>query len=243
MRGSFNPIQRWVWGDPVRRGYRLLRFSEVEADSGRDMTRAAEVTDDARLRGLYLRHARDEQRHAELFRRRATELLRAHAPATGVQPRWQPDWLAPGERGLDDVKVVRGGDGPLLAFVHISEHTATKLFAAYRRAMLSDRETCELLERILRDETFHMTYTRNELARIAPKTMGWLLLKARLGRLWKAYLRFAAGLGSLMGAVILTVQYFVLLPPFAWAAKRAERREPEGWVLAGEGMGRLDGEF
>ena len=27
----------------------------------------------------------------------------------------------------------------------------------------------------------------------------------------------------------LTAVYFVALPPFAWAAKRAERREPPGW--------------
>jgi hypothetical protein len=29
---------------------------------------------------------------------------------------------------------------------------------------------------------------------------------------------------------VLTVIYFVLLPPFAWLAKRAERRERLGWV-------------
>jgi rubrerythrin len=55
---------------PLRRGLRLLRFAEVEADGGRDLARAAEVTGDARLRQLYLRHARDEQRHADIFRRR-----------------------------------------------------------------------------------------------------------------------------------------------------------------------------
>ena len=33
-----------------------------------------------------------------------------------------------------------------------------------------------------------------------------------------------------MGTVILTLQYFILLPPFAFLAKRAARREPQGWV-------------
>jgi hypothetical protein len=28
---------------------------------------------------------------------------------------------------------------------------------------------------------------------------------------------------------ILTLMYFVLLPPFAWLAKRAGRREGAGW--------------
>jgi rubrerythrin len=77
MGFRFSPIQIWVWRNPLRRGYRLLRFAEVEADGGRDLARAAELTPDPRLRRLYLRHAADEQRHADIFRRRGTELLRA----------------------------------------------------------------------------------------------------------------------------------------------------------------------
>jgi hypothetical protein len=234
-----NPIQRWVWSDPVRRGYRLLRFAEVEADGGRDLARAAELTDDPRLRGLYLRHALDEQRHADMFRRRGAELLRAHGGKAG----WQPDWLAPGERGLDDVNVERGQDAPLLAFLHLSERSAALGFGTYRKAVAGDAETQTMFARILRDEAFHMNYTRHELGRVEPKKQGWILWKARLNRLWKGYLRFAVALGSLMGGILLTLQYFILLPPFAWAAKRAERREAQGWVTAGQGSGRSDGEF
>ena len=62
MGSLLNPIQRWVWRDPVRRGHRLLRFAEVEADGGRDLARAAEITPDPQLRRLYHRHAPDEQR-------------------------------------------------------------------------------------------------------------------------------------------------------------------------------------
>jgi rubrerythrin len=233
-----NPIQRWVWRDPVRRGHRLLRFAEVEADGGRDLARAAELTADPRLRGLYLRHALDEQRHADLFRRRGAALLREHSGAAG----WQPDWLAPGERGLDDVSVERDRDAPLLAFLHLSERAAAHGFGTYREAVAGDDETQAMFARILRDENFHMTYTRAELARIAPQNQGWVLWKARLGRLWKGYLRFAVALGSLFGAILLTLQYFVLIPPFAWVAKRAARREPQGWVEVG-GDARLDQEF
>jgi len=226
MGMPLNPVQNWVWRDPVRRGHRLLRFAEVEADGGRDIARAAELTGDARLRRLYLRHALDEQRHAELFRRRGAELLRGRCGAAG----WQPDWLAPGERGLDDVEVAPERDGPLLAFLHLSERDAARSFGTYGRALAADPETRAVFERILKDEAFHMNYTRHELARVAPKRQGWLLWKARLGRLWKGYLRFAVALGGLIGGVLLTVQYFVLLPVFAWIAKRAERREPQGWA-------------
>ena len=39
-----------------------------------------------------------------------------------------------------------------------------------------------------------------------------------------------------MGAAVLTLVYFVMLAPFAWLAKRAERREPVGWTpIAHEG--------
>jgi rubrerythrin len=239
MAAWLNPIQRWVWRDPVRRGHRLLRFAEVEADGGRDLARAAEITADARLRGLYLRHALDEQRHADMFRRRGTELLRAHSGEAG----WQPDWLAPGERGLDDVKIERNGDAPLLAFLHLSERAAAVGFGTYRDAVVGDEETRGMFARIIGDEAFHMNYTRHELARVAPRKQGWLLWKARLGRLWKGYLRFAVALGSLMGGILLSLQYFILLPPFAWAAKRAERREPQGWVEVGGDSARLDGEY
>ena len=70
------PIHRWVWRDARTRVRKLLAFAETEADGGRDLSRAAERTSDALLRRLYLRHALDEQRHAELFRQRGHALLR-----------------------------------------------------------------------------------------------------------------------------------------------------------------------
>ena len=242
MRALLKPVQRWVWGDAVRRGLRLLRFAEVEADGGRDLVRAAELTGDPRLRRLYLRHARDERRHADIFRRRGLELLRAH-PAGDVLPP-QSDWLAPGERGLDDVRVEGRDDGPLLAFLHLSERAAARDFAIYRDAVGGDAATRDVFQHILRDEEFHMNYTRAELARVSPERQRKLLWKARLSRLWKAYLRFAVALAGLIGSVVLTLQYFLLLPPFAWVAKRAARRAPEGWVELPPEAGRdLTGQF
>ena len=221
------PVQRWVWSDPVRRGRRLLRFSEVEADGGRDLVRAAELTADPRLRRLYLRHAGDERRHAEIFRERGLELLRAH-PSREAQP--TGDWLAPGERGLDDVEVERDRDGPLLAFLHLSERNAARDFTVYREALGHDPASQAVFDRILRDEVFHMNYTRHELARVSPENQSWLLWRARLGRIWKAYLRFAVWLAGLLGGLMLSLQYFLLVPPFAWFSKRAGRREAQGWV-------------
>jgi hypothetical protein len=227
MGALLKPLQHWVWRDAARRGLRLLRFAEVEADGGRDLVRASELTGDARLRRLYLRHAGDERRHAEIFRRRGMELLNA-CPA-GELRLPENDWLAPGERGLDDVDVESGRDGPLLAFLHLSERDAARDFATYRDAVGGDARTRAVFEHILRDEEFHMDYTRAELARVSPTKQGRLLWTARLSRLWKAYLRFAVWLAGLLGTIVLSLQYFILLPPFAWISRRAARREPEGW--------------
>jgi hypothetical protein len=122
MRTLLRPLHRWIWLDTGRRARKLLRFAETEADGGRDLVRAAEVTPDPLLRRLFLFHARDEQRHAQLFRRRGAALLRAlSAPSRSG---YRADWLAPGERGLDDLRVEEMEAGALLAFLHLSEKSA-----------------------------------------------------------------------------------------------------------------------
>src|SRR2546430_14423570 len=100
------PLHRWVWSDAHRRARKLLRFAETEADGGRDLSRAAELTRNPSLRRLFLRHAADEQRHADLFRRRGRELL-ASVP---TRSRFEANWLAPGERGLDNLRVEAQSD-------------------------------------------------------------------------------------------------------------------------------------
>src|SRR6059036_2883772 len=73
------PVHQWVWADDNRRLRKLMTFAEVETDGGRDILRAAEVTPDPLLRRLYLEHAIDELRHADLFRHRGAALLHLRA--------------------------------------------------------------------------------------------------------------------------------------------------------------------
>lgn len=221
-------VHRWIWRDAERRGRKLLNFAETEADGGRDLVRAAELTPDATLRRLYMVHAADEDRHAALFRTRGRDILRA-LPARASTTA-QLNWLSPGERGLDDLRVHGTSDASLLAFLHLSEKTAAGHFAAYGDAVRNDPPTQAVFREILRDETFHMNYTLLQLNRIAPRRGHLHLWRARLSRLWKAYLRVMSAIAGVMGTVILTLQYFILLPPFAYLAKRAERREPQGWT-------------
>jgi rubrerythrin len=222
------PLHRWIWADARRRGRKLLRFAETEADGGRDLARAAELTHDAVLRRLFFRHAGDEQLHADLFGRRARELLAAQPGAPG----FEANWLAPGERGLDDLRVEEEADETLLAFLHLSEQAAAGRFAAYAEVLGADPQTRELFARVLEDEAFHMAYTRKQLARLSPQRQGLRLWQARAARLWSAYLRLAANVAAMFGHLLLLLQYFLLLPLFAILAKRAARSEPQGFAAA-----------
>ena len=230
MTALLRPLYRAVWASPARRARKLLQFARVEADGGRDLVRAAELTRDPLLRNRFLAHARDEARHATMFRARGLGLRATLAQPGGTAAL---DWIAPGERGLDDLRVEDEGDAALLAFIHLSECAAARDFAVYREVLEHDPPTRALFDHILRDEEFHMRYSLDELDRIAPGRRRALLWKARLRRLWKGYLRLATAIAGGMAAIILTAQYFLLLPPFALLSRRAARREPTGWIAIG----------
>jgi rubrerythrin len=230
LRPLLRPLQLWVWRDTGRRARKLLRFAETEADGGRDLVRAAEVTPDPLLRRLFLLHARDEKRHADLFRGRGTALLR-EIPAA-ARSGYRADWLAPGERGLDDLRIEQMEAGPLLAFLHLSEKTAVTDFTSYCDVLEHDPQTRSLFEQVLRDEAYHMDYTLSQLDRVSPRRARLALWRARLSRLWKAYVRLSVALAGLISGLILTILYFTVLVPFALVAKRAARRECSGWSTA-----------
>ncbi|MGH7283677.1 MAG: ferritin-like domain-containing protein [Polyangiaceae bacterium] len=228
------PLHRWVWSNARRRGEKLLKFAQTEADGGRDIARAAERTHDSLLRRLYLRHAMDEQRHANLFRTRGRAILRdlGKEDAAGT---FDANWFSPGERGLDDLQVDEESEGSLLAFLHLSEKAAARRFAVYQEVLDVDPTTRDVFVDVLKDEAFHMNYTLSQLKRVEPKKAGWRLWWARLTRLWKGYLRIASALANVMGGIVLAVQYFVILPIFALMAKRSAKKELPGWIEARDG--------
>lgn len=215
-----------MWGDFDRRIRKLLTFAEVETDGGRDILRAAEMTPDPLLRRLYLAHAIDELHHGDLFRARGAALLRARGMQHRTLFNGNP---LPGGHGLEDLAVSGEPDNRILAFLHVAEAAAAGRFAIYRDVVDDDPSTKAIFEEILHDEVFHMNYTYTQLARVSPRSYRRHVWWARTRRLWQRYLRFAAAVASLLGATMLTLMYFVVLPPFAWLAKRAERREPAGW--------------
>jgi hypothetical protein len=226
MDRVLRPVHHWVWRDGGRRVRKLLAFADVETDGGRDILRAAEVTPDPLLRRLYLAHAIDELHHGVMFRERGAELLRARGNGAASLFNGNP---LPGGHGLDDVRIEGEADARLLAFLHVAEKAAAGRFAIYRDLVADDPATRAIFDEILRDEVFHMNYTYTQLARISPRTYRRQVWLARASRLWTRVVRLAAALGALMGAAGLTLLYFVLLPPFAWVAKRVSKREGAGW--------------
>src|SRR5262245_9127046 len=222
------PVHRWIWGDFERRVRKLLAFASVEGDGGRDILRAAEVTPDPLLRRLYLAHAIDELHHADLFRQRGAALL--HSQPAAVQSSPRPSSLSAGDHGIDDLRVDEEPDERLLAFLHVAEKAAAGRFAVYRDLVDDDPPTRAVFEEILRDEVFHMNYTYTQLARVSPRAYRRRVWRARASRFWKRYLRLAAAVAGVIGTFMLSLQYFILLPPFVWFAKRAAKREQPGWT-------------
>jgi rubrerythrin len=221
------PVHEWVWGDGDRRLRKLITFAAVETDGGRDILRAAELTPDPLLRRLYLEHAIDELHHGDLFRERGAALLRARRTRRTVLLNGNP---LPGGHGLDDLRIDGEPDHRLLAFLHVAEKAAAGRFTIYRELVGDDPETRAVFEQILRDEVFHMNYTYTQLTRVSPRAYRRHVWHARTKRLWNRYLRIAAAIANVFGSALLTIFYFALLPPFAWMARRAARREPIGWV-------------
>jgi hypothetical protein len=229
------PVHRWIWSDFDRRVRKLLAFAEVETDGGRDILRAAEGTPDPLLRRLYLAHAIDELRHGDLFRQRGAALLQTRRARGGGLFDGTP---LPGGHGLDDLSVQDEPDDRLLAFLHVAEKAAAGRFAIYRDIVDDDPATREIFEEILRDEVFHMNYTYTQLTRISPQSYRRQVWRARASRLWKRYVRLAAAIAAAIGTMVLTLQYFIILPPFAWLARRRARRERPGWTPIPSGRDR-----
>src|SRR5687768_13821574 len=68
-------VAPFVWRNERRVAAKLDGFASTEAGSALDMLKAAELTDDPKLRRLFFRHAMDEARHAQMFRLAARDVL------------------------------------------------------------------------------------------------------------------------------------------------------------------------
>ena len=200
------------WHLPGRRWRRLLAFAEAEAESALELRCAASLTPEPERAALYLRHAADEARHAQILRRWA-EVARS-AP---VQlPR----------RGHGQL-FQRLGEASFVAFVHLGERRGRRQFEAHQRFFeRRDPALATAIGSILEDERRHEAYTGELVSvglggELGPKAMRRARWFDRVLR-WR---RAGAALTTPLFALTMGVLY-LLCAPLAWAARR---RRPTGW--------------
>ncbi len=232
---SWNPLSgraRYadLWHDAERTILTLESFAETEADGARDIRTAAERTVDPFLREHFLRHAADEQRHAELFRDRARE-LRAEHPHVAVPERDARFDLAKG-RDNDDLDAhgffVAGlmdelGDVSYVAMLHVAEKRAEKLFRLQCDVTRHDHRTNAVFREILRDEMYHVSYTKTALdqwrKRGRGKEVSEALSSANGNRFLGAWRRLGVRAAGGFGQLVLLIVYWTAVPPFGLIAR------------------------
>jgi rubrerythrin len=234
-----------VWRTREKQVQLLLKFARTEAGGALDIARAAQSVKDEDLRKHLLHHVADEERHAAMFRRRAREV---HGAGSGADPAPETTGsdlvptLAASARGslsltdhgfLPSDNFAALGEVRYIAMLHLAEVQAAADFRLHRRLTARiDRATAAVFTEILRDEEYHVAYTRAQLkkwekegrqaeVRKALRAMRWLRFKT----LW---VQLSQRLGSVLGTLMLSALYLTVFLPFGLIARCMRR--PRGWV-------------
>jgi bacterioferritin (cytochrome b1) len=208
------PISWLAWKIPGWPKRLMHSFHFTEKGSAYDMLAACAATDRPDLRRKYFRHALDEARHSDLFRERVEQM-------GGLSPRLRALEAGGSSSMLDVVEgetlFERLGELEFLSFVYIAEEEAVEQFHVYQKLGLMDDTTDAMMKRILKDEAFHVSYSRAELERYRREGRGDEVKKAmrrvwrrRLGERW---LIFGNSIGDVVTGVMLTLLYLVGLAP------------------------------
>lgn len=208
------------WRSPRATARMLMAFARAERSSFFDMMEAANGTKDLSRRAAYLRHAVDENRHAQMFSLRALELDPSLAFDDAVA------------RADFEHLFTRLGEVRFLAFVHLGEkrgRAQMQLFrdelAGFEGSARADTKTKALLDAVMRDEVRHETYTVELLTGLAPAAKE--LRSARFWELRRGWLRLGAGTSGVLFTVLMSVIY-LLLAPLA-LLERVRANDTRGW--------------
>jgi rubrerythrin len=227
------------WSDPARKLRTLESFARTEDDAGLDIERAARCVRDPALLAHFERHARDERKHAALFRARAAELRATgiDAPREELAGKSYDLDLARGQAELNSHGFLsgaacdEGGEIAYVAFLHVAERRAEKLFRRHARELGRDEATRAVFAEILRDERYHVSYTGTLLERWKRAGRGAevarALSAARGTEFLGAWKRLGARSATGLARVLLFVSYFTWVAPFGLLARRSGRRA--GW--------------
>ena len=199
---------------------KLFGFALTEKASMLDLRQAASLTASPTRGALYLRHALDEERHAQMFARRADELRRA----AGVDHFGEP-------RADSEALFQRLGEAAFLAFVHRGERRGRQQFEGYRDhfAARGDGKTRALFEALLDDERRHEAYSRALLVELSGgERQARRLLRRSIA--WEGLRRWRRAGRSIAHAayVLLMGALYLTLAPLALFV-RVRRPERAGW--------------
>ena len=139
------------------------------------------------------------------------------------------------------------GDIAYVAMLHVAEKRAAKLFKRMSASATGDPETKRIFEEILKDERFHVAYTKTALDRWKQRGRGKdvseALSAARGNRVVGGWRRLGVRAAGSFGRVVLRVLYFTLLIPFGLVAARTGARSGLQEPLARDGARRLDSQY
>lgn len=218
----------WIlWKYPRRAARLLAKFSQAERGSAYDMLAAVELTQRRDLRRKYLEHALDEAQHARMFKNRALDLGVSREERALIDIGYLSDHGIVGGQTLFE----RMGELKFWAFIHIAEKRGLDHFNIYRSHRFPDQQTISALDQIVKDETFHMTYSLKELEQHAKqgnaqqKEVKVALRSVRLQRFKEAWLRFGHGVGDVMTTFWMLLLFIFVVAPFSILAKP----EATGW--------------
>jgi len=221
-----------LWSDPARKIQTLESFSQTEIDAGESILRALKYVNNPHLREHLKRHAKDELRHGELFRKRAQE-LRKHRPSIASISN-KPDRLYNLSRGNVDAELnshgfftsdhfEKLGEIMYVAMLNIAEKKAEKSFSIHRDLIRNDLKTYAIFEKILKDERYHVSYTSKFLQQWRKegrtKQVNEALSFAHGSRLLNTLTRISSRFGEHIGHAILYIVYFTIVIPFAFLSK------------------------
>jgi rubrerythrin len=203
-----------VWRVPGHGARKLHGFARAEQGSRIDLLQAAHRTPSLQRKALYLRHALDETRHAQMFWRRGNELARRA--------------VGPPVADTEDL-FERLGEQRFLAFVHRGEQRGRRQFELYAKhfGARGDARTQALFEAILVDEDRHERYTRELLVELAGGETA-ARRELRWAALWEAW-RLWRRAGRAVAAALYTlamVAVYLVAGPIAMIAGKLRRPRP-----------------
>jgi hypothetical protein len=194
----------------------LTAFSQSERGSAYDVLYAIEHTDRRDLRLRYFRHAMDEARHAGVFVQRAQALGGADRTLAVLG---DAGYLS--SHGIigNETLFERYGEMGFLAFVYVAEADAVEQFKVYIDRQLPDEDTLSVLHGILKDERFHVSYSRAALKHYDPAAVKRAIFKIRLDRFKERWLRGSIHIGHAVNSIWLSLMYLLVVAPFRAVAR------------------------